>query len=58
MPSDNRQSYSVEDIYNLFEGTYVKLIDDFCYIMALPSQIYHEIVRELLGLYQEEKWFP
>ena len=47
MPVPQRKEYTVEDIYNLPEGTRAELIDGQIYYMAPPTRIHQEIVGTL-----------
>jgi len=44
MPSPRNQSYTIDDIYNLPDGTRAELIDGQIYMMAPPSRIHQEIL--------------
>ena len=47
MPLPKEQIYTVDDIYNLPEGTRAELIDGQIYYMAPPSRIHQEIAGTL-----------
>ncbi|MGO5084679.1 Uma2 family endonuclease [Oliverpabstia intestinalis] len=47
MPLPKEQVYTIDDIYNLPEGTRAELIDGQIYYMAPPSRIHQEIVGTL-----------
>ena len=47
MPLPKEQVYTIDDIYNLPEGTSAELIDGQIYYMAPPSRIHQEIVGTL-----------
>ncbi len=47
MPLPKEQIYTIDDIYNLPEGTRAELIDGQIYYMAPPSRIHQEIAGTL-----------
>lgn len=47
MPLPKEQIYTIDDIYNLPDGTRAELIDGQIYYMAPPSRIHQEIVGTL-----------
>lgn len=47
MPLPKEHLYTIDDIYNLPEGTRAELIDGQIYYMAPPSRIHQEIVGTL-----------
>lgn len=47
MPLPQHENYSIEDIYNLPEGTRAELIDGQIYYMAPPTRIHQDIVGTL-----------
>ena len=53
MSSDTRLLYTIQDIYNLPEGTRAELIDGSLYMMAPPSRMHKEIVGELFGVIRD-----
>ena len=49
MPLPQEQLYTINDIYNLPEGTRAELIDSHIYYMAPPSRTHQKLVMELSG---------
>lgn len=47
MPLPKEQAYTIDDIYNLPEGTRAELIDGQIYYMAPPSRIHQKILLSL-----------
>jgi len=47
MPLPRNQRYTIDDIYNLPDGTRAELIDGQIYMMAPPSRIHQEILMQL-----------
>lgn len=47
MPSSKEQHYTIDDIYNLPDGTRAELIDGQMYTMAPPSTTHQRILNQL-----------
>ena len=50
MPLPKEQVYTIDDIYNLPEGTRAELIDGQIYYMAPPSRIHQKIAGKLFAI--------
>lgn len=50
MPLPKEQVYTIDDIYNLPEGTRAELIDGQIYYMAPPSRIHQKITGKLFAI--------
>ena len=58
MPLPDERKYTIEDIYNLPEGTRAELIDGQIYYMAPPNRMHQEILSNLhleIGNYIKSK---
>ena len=53
MPLPKYKTYTVQDIYDLPEGTRAELIDGTMYMMAPPSRAHQEIVGEIFAVIRD-----
>ena len=53
MPLPKYKTYTVQDIYDLPEGTRAELIDGTMYMMAPPSRAHQEIVAEIIAVIRD-----